>query len=168
MRIADALELASNRGLDLVMVADKVQPPVCRLMDYGKLQYEQKKKRRESSKASSSSVLKELSISLKIANHDLETKVKQAQNFLQKGHKVKFNLILKGREKSFASTLGVKQLEKVAQIFEGMAVVERRSDQLVGNRIFIILMPIKGKKPEKSDQTDKDKAGDNNAKDEDT
>lgn len=168
MRTAEALEMAHNRGVDLVMVADKAQPPVCRLMDYGKLQYEQKKKRRESSKVTSISVLKELSISLKIAIHDLETKVKQATAFMQKGHKVKFNLILKGREKSFASTLGVKQLDKVAKLFEGIAMVERKSDQLIGNRIFIILMPLKSKKVDKVEQIDKDKAGDSNAKDEDT
>lgn len=166
MRTAEALDLANNRGVDLVMVADKAQPPVCRLMDYGKLQYEQKKKRRESSKITSISVLKELSISLKIASHDLETKVKQAQSFLQKGHKVKFNLILKGREKSFASTLGIKQLDKVAQLFDGTAIVERKSEQLIGNRIFIILMPNKSKKVEKTELSDKDKAGDTNAKDE--
>ena len=171
MKTQEALELANNHGVDLVMVAEKASPPVCRLMDYGKLQYEQKKKRKESSKSSSVSVIKELSISLKISSHDIQTKVNQALKFLAKGHKVKFNLILKGREKSFANTLGSLQLDRVAKMFQDIALVERKSDQLIGNRIFVIIAPLKGKKIEIIESNldnIKAKAGELDAKDENT
>ena len=121
-------------------VAAQANPPVCRLMDYGKVLYELKKKQKEAHKHQKE--LKEISVSFKIGEHDLMVKVKKAKEFLSKGHKVKINLILRGREKAFASTRAMERLKEILALFEGEAKVEQMSKKLTGDRIFAILTPL--------------------------
>ncbi len=121
-------------------VAAQANPPVCRLMDYGKVLYELKKKQKEAHKHHKE--LKEISVSFKIGEHDLMVKVKKAKEFLSKGHKVKINLILRGREKAFANTRALERLKEILTRFEGEAKVEQMSKKLTGDRIFAILTPL--------------------------
>jgi translation initiation factor IF-3 len=138
----DALREAEEAGLDLVEVAGNEQPPVCKIMDYGKMAYQSKKKKAPTKGATE---LKEISFSMKISQHDIETKVKQARAFIDKGHKLRFNLILKGRERAYVDTNGKAQIKRLAELMKDVAVVEQMSDAMVGNRLFVIFAPAKTK-----------------------
>lgn len=96
--IADALRRAQEAGLDLVEVAADAKPPVCKIYDYKKVLYEKKKKVRESKKKTTQIQLKELKVRVAIDPHDLSIKLKHAREFLEKGDKVKFTILFRGRE----------------------------------------------------------------------
>jgi translation initiation factor IF-3 len=95
--IQEALDLARERGYDLIQVTEKLDPPVCKLGEYGKYIYQQEKKAKEAKKQDSSE-LKEIRLSYNISDHDIETRVKQAEKFLQKGNRLRVTLRLKGRQ----------------------------------------------------------------------
>jgi translation initiation factor IF-3 len=95
MSVSDALDRAGQKNLDLVEVAPQANPPVCKILDYGKMMYQQKKKPR--SKVASR---KEIRMGVRIENHDLQTKVKNAEKFISKGHEVLVTAVLKGRERA--------------------------------------------------------------------
>lgn len=97
-----ALKIAQEKGFDLIEVSAKSTPPVCRLADFGKLQYQKEKQARAQKAHQKKSGLKGIRIGLSTAKHDLELKAKQAEKFLQKGYKVRIEIILRGREKAFA------------------------------------------------------------------
>jgi len=99
MNIFDAIELAKSKGLDLIQVTEKVEPPVCKIADYGKYLYQQQKKERKTNKLGGGE-LKEIRLTFNISPHDVETKINQAKNFLSKGNKVKISMMLRGREKA--------------------------------------------------------------------
>jgi translation initiation factor IF-3 len=122
--VFQALHLAEEAGLDLVEVAPLAQPPVCRIMDYGKFKYQRKKRQQEARKRQIVVLLKEVKIRYKTDEHDLQTKVRQASEFLKEGHKVKFVMFFKGREIQFAA-LGQQVMEKVAADLLEFAVLER-------------------------------------------
>ncbi len=151
MTLKDALILAEDRELDLVEVAPNVEPPVCKLMDFGKLKYKQKKRQKESHRTQQ---LKEVTVSLKISSHDLETKANQMRKFLLQGHKVKLNVHMRGREKEYAGSLGMAQMDRVEELLKDVSQVERKSGNLVGNRIHMILAP--GKTGEMKNAKDED------------
>lgn len=138
----EAIKEAEEAGLDLVEVAGTVNPPVCRIMDYGKMAYQAKKKKTVSK---GSQDMKELSFSMKISEHDIETKVKRGREFIEKGHKLKLNLILRGRERSYAGTNGLAQIRRITQLLADVAAVEQMSDSMVGNRLYAVLVPLKVK-----------------------
>jgi len=140
MQIRDALALAEEKDLDLVEVAPNNDPPVCKLMDFGKLKYKLKKKAKDSHRTQQ---LKEITVSLKISGHDLQTKIRHILKFLQQGHKVKLNVHMRGREKEYASTLGKAMLDKVSAALADGAQIESVGTKLVGNRIHLILAPVK-------------------------
>ena len=96
----EALDLARSKGLDLVEVSPNARPPVCRITDYGKFQYIKTKQTRLASAKQKKVELKGVRIGLKTGRHDLDFKKKQTEKFLSKGHKVKIEMILKGREKA--------------------------------------------------------------------
>jgi len=122
MFTGDAIALARQRGLDLVEVAPNENPPVCKLMDYGKFRYEQTKKDRDSRKSQKQVVLKEVRFSPKIDDHDIETKAKMVRRFLEEGHKVKLTVRFKGREMAHTN-LGRDVLEQVRLMLgEGLIV----------------------------------------------
>lgn len=97
VELEKALFLARERHLDLIEVSANAQPPVCKITDFGKYQYQQSKKEKKGKRVD----VKAVRLTLNIASHDLEVKAKKAQRFLEEGHKVKVELVLKGREKVF-------------------------------------------------------------------
>ena len=100
MNIFSAIDLAKSKGLDLIQVTEKVDPPVCRIGDYGKYLYSTQKKERKIKANTKESKLKEIQLGFNISPHDIEIKAKQAEKFLKDGDKVKVGMILKGREKA--------------------------------------------------------------------
>jgi translation initiation factor IF-3 len=143
----EALSRTWEKGLDLVEVNPNESPPVCKMIDFGKLKYQERKKRTTSK--SGGGELKELGLSMKIGDHDLETKVNQAKKFLERGYKVRFNLLLRGREKSYHDTLAQALLDRIIQMLAEEGNVDSRSKGLVGNRLFVIITASrkKGGKP---------------------
>lgn len=97
---SQALKMAHEAGLDLIEIAPNVRPPVCRIMDFGKFQYQKSKQEREQRAKQKTVETKGVRISMRTGQHDLETKIKQVEKFLGKGNRVKIDMILKGREKS--------------------------------------------------------------------
>lgn len=108
----EALKIAEKQGLDLVLIAPDAKPPVCKIMDYGKFRYQQEKKQKEAKKKQKIIDVKEIKLSVKIAQNDINYKVKHAIEFLEEGKHVKFRVFLKGREMATPEA-GVVMLEKV-------------------------------------------------------
>jgi translation initiation factor IF-3 len=108
--LTEALQLAKDKDLDLVEVAAQAQPPVCKLMNYGKFLYTQSKQERLHKAKQKKSETKAIRLSLKIEKHDMEVKIKKIHQFLDQGHKVKLDLYLRGREKVFRDE-GLKKMQ---------------------------------------------------------
>lgn len=100
METAQALKIAKEKNLDLIEIAPNIRPPVCRIMDYGKYQYEKTKQERQKKVHQKKTEIKSLRISMRTGQHDVETKIKQVEKFLKQGHKVKIDVMLRGREKA--------------------------------------------------------------------
>lgn len=113
----EALKIAEKKGLDLVLIAPDAKPPVCKIMDYGKFRYQQEKKQKEAKKKQKVIDVKEIKLSVKIAQNDINYKVKHALEFLEEGKHVKFRVFLKGREMA-APEAGVVMLEKVWEMIK--------------------------------------------------
>ena len=109
---AQALALADEAGLDLVLIAADANPPVAKIMDYSKFKYQQEKKKKEAKKNQKIVVVKEIKLSVKIADNDINYKVKHAVEFLEEGNHVKFRVFLKGREMANPEA-GIEVLKKV-------------------------------------------------------
>ena len=137
----DALGRAREVGLDLVEVAPTSDPPVCRIMDYGKWQYQQKRRLRESHKKSQKHVatLKEIRLRPETDRHDLAIKVKHAREFLEKGHKVQFTVFFRGRQ-MLHKEHGYNILAEITASLEDLAKVERPS-RMSGRRMTLMLVP---------------------------
>ncbi|EAK0449675.1 translation initiation factor IF-3 [Campylobacter upsaliensis] len=116
----EALDIANRLGLDLVLIAPDAKPPVAKIMDYGKFRYQQEKKQKEAKKKQKVIDIKEIKLSVKIAQNDINYKVKHALEFLEQGKHVKFRVFLKGREMSNPEA-GVALLEKIWQSIEDKA-----------------------------------------------
>ena len=139
---AEALRLAREVGLDLVEVSPQADPPVCRIMDYGKWKYKQRKKEQKAH-AAPHQQLKELRIrSVKIDQHDQVTTLNKAKKFLEDGHKVQFNLMFRGREMHHVD-LGRQILDRFRHDLETLSKVEREP-RLEGKRMILILSPKRG------------------------
>jgi len=134
-----ALEIAAEKKLDLVKIAPKAKPPVCKIMDYGKYKYEQAKKEKEAKKKQKTITLKEVRLSLKIEDHDLNTKARNAIKFLENGDKVKVSLRFKGRELGHTE-LGVEVLNKFYSIVEEVGVMEKKP-KMEGRSMVMFLAP---------------------------
>lgn len=139
----DALEMARQRGLDLVEVAPNAMPPVCRLMDYGKFRYEQSRKERESRKNQHVVELKEVRIRPKIDDHDLETKGRQAAKFLDGGDKVKLTVLFRGREMAHPD-IGRGLLDQLAEQLRPHGNIEQ-PPRMEGRAMTMHLGPLKPK-----------------------
>lgn len=138
-----ALEMARDRGLDLVEVAPNAIPPVCRLMDYGKYRYEQSRKERESRKNQATVELKEVRIRPKIDDHDLETKGRQAAKFLNAGDKVKVSVLFRGREMAHPE-IGKGLLDQLGELLRPNGSIEQ-APKIEGRTMTMILAPLKQK-----------------------
>ncbi len=113
----DAMRAAFQAKLDLIQVTDKVDPPICKLIDYGKYAYQQGKKERKLAKPSKSGELKSIRLRFGISNHDIETRVKQAQKFFKQGAKVEVNMVLRGRENALFD-FAQKKIDKFLEIIK--------------------------------------------------
>ena len=144
---ADAIKLAQDNDVDLVEVASAAQPPVCRLMDYGKFKYEQAKKEREAHKKQTIVSVRQVRFRPKTGEHDLAFKTAQVEKLLSKGSKVKVLVLFRGREISHPQ-LGKELLDNVAKALADKAVVERPAS-IEGRSMSMILSPNQMKKPKK-------------------
>ena len=136
---SEALATAQEKGLDLVIISPNAEPPVCKMMDYGKFRFEKLKKDKENKKKQKQIALKELRIKPHIDEHDMNTKISQIKKFIEKEHKVKVSLRLLGREKAHADT-AIKVLDEIASHFEEIAVIERKYGREQVQK-FIMLSP---------------------------
>ena len=136
-----ALEIASKRELDLVLVSEKASPPVCRIMDYGKYKFEQEKKAKEAKKKSHQTEVKEVKMRYKIDKHDYDVRIGQAQRFLKSGDKVKCTVIFRGREIQH-SNLAETLLLKMANDLEEQSEVQQ-SPKREGRNMIMFLSPRK-------------------------
>lgn len=139
MSARDALNVAGDRGLDLVEVAPNAKPPVCRIMDYGKHRYEQSKREKAARRKQKVINVKEVRMSPKIADHDFQVKSRAAEKFLQAGDKVKVSIRFRGRE-IVHSDLARAKLEQLADQLKEVAVVER-PPKLEGRQMISVLAP---------------------------
>jgi translation initiation factor IF-3 len=147
--IADALERAQRQDLDLVEVAPQANPPVCRIMDYGKFRYEESQRLKESRKKTVQITMKEVKFRPKIGKGDFDTKVRHMHEFLEEGHKVKVTLQFRGREVAHPE-LGTKILNAVIEQLGPIAKVDSHA-RLEGRNMTMVLSPEK-KMPKKTDK----------------
>lgn len=145
--IADALERARAADLDLVEVAAQANPPVCRIMDYGKFRYEESQRLKESRKKTVQITMKEVKFKPKIGKADFDTKVRHMQQFLAEGHKVKVTLQFRGREVAHPE-LGRKILDAVIEQLGETARVDTHA-RLEGRNMTMVLSPEKKATPKK-------------------
>jgi translation initiation factor IF-3 len=134
--LPEALAMARERDLDLVEVAPMANPPVCRIMDYGKFKYEAAQKAKESRRKTTQISIKEMKYRVKIGKGDFDTKTKKVEHFLAEGHKVKLTIMFRGREVAHPE-LGMKILEGVAEATKHLAKVEA-SPRLDGNMTMVL------------------------------
>ena len=138
---ADAMKLADEMGLDLVLIAPDAKPPVAKIMDYGKFRYQQEKKKKEAKKNQKVIVIKEIKLSVKIAENDISYKVKHAREFLDEGNHVKFRVFLKGREMAHPES-GVEVLNKIWPKLEDIGVMDKEP-KLEGRYVNLLVLPKK-------------------------
>jgi translation initiation factor IF-3 len=132
-----ALATAGDFGLDLVEISPNANPPVCKIMDYGRYKYEQTKKKQEAKKKQTTFQVKEIKVRPKTGEHDLQTKLGQIRKFIEKKDKVKVTVIFRGREITL-SNLGREVLQRMAAELEDIAVVEQYP-KFEGRTMFMIL-----------------------------
>jgi len=143
--IEEAQRMAHEAELDLVEVAPNADPPVCRIMDFGKFVYERAKKEREARKAQTKIEVKEIRLRPKTNEHHLEFKVRDARRWLQEGNKVKVRIRFRGREISYPE-IALNDLKEVAEALSDVGVVEQ-APALEGRTMLMVLAP--GKAPKK-------------------
>lgn len=136
-----AMILALEEGLDLVLISDKSEPPVCKIIDYGKYKFSQEKKAKEAKKKQHNTILKEVKMRYKIEEHDYKVRINQALKFLQSGDKVKVTIILKGREIQHTN-LAIELLKKTANDLKDISNVQQLPTK-DGRSIIMILNPNK-------------------------
>lgn len=140
----DAMNTADELGLDLVLIAPDAKPPVAKIMDYGKFKYQQEKKLKEARKKQKVIVLKEIKLSVKIADNDINYKVKHAREFLEHGYHVKFRVFLKGREMAHPEA-GAEVLTRVWPMVEDIGKLEA-APKLEGRYVNMLVTPLKDHK----------------------
>ncbi|HEX8745672.1 MAG TPA: translation initiation factor IF-3 [Pyrinomonadaceae bacterium] len=143
MNTREAVIMARDKGLDLVEVAAQADPPVCRIIDYGKFQYEAKKKANEAKKKQVTITVKEVKFRPSTDEHDYDYRMKHAREWLQDGDKVKATIWFRGREMTHRE-LGARILEKLEQDLSDVGEVEARP-RMEGNQMFIIVAPKRHK-----------------------
>ncbi len=149
MDVRDAIRAAREKGLDLVEIAPNGDPPVCRIIDFGKFQYEAKKKANDAKKKQVTVTVKEVKFRPGTDEHDYSYRMKHAREWLQEGDKVKATIWFRGREMTHRE-LGSRILEKLEADLSDVGEVEARP-RMEGNQMFIILGPKRHKTPAKSE-----------------
>lgn len=135
----EAMRVAEESGVDLVEVAPEAKPPVCRILDYGKLKYKEQKKAAEARKKAATQAVKDLRVRYSTDKHDLETKVRNARTFLSEGDKVRFEMRFRGREVVYEK-LGREIFDQISAQLAEVGVVESLSP-LVGQKMILTLAP---------------------------
>lgn len=136
---SEALGMAREAGMDLVEVSPNAVPPVCRIMDYGKWLYLQKRKEKKSHKKQHMTVLKEVRLRPEIDQHDVDIKISRARKFLERGSKVQFTILFRGREMTHKEH-GYQLMDRILLSLEDLAKIERPS-KMAGRRMTMVLIP---------------------------
>ena len=139
--LREALEVAEEKGLDLVNISPNAQPPVCKVMNYGKYKYEQEKREKEAKSKQKVVELKTIRFGLNIGEHDVQYRAKQAREFLAKDNKVRANMRLYGRENAYTDK-GMETLKQFASLISDCSVIEKEPYK-EGKDINMILAPKK-------------------------
>ncbi|MBW4665339.1 MAG: translation initiation factor IF-3 [Chroococcus sp. CMT-3BRIN-NPC107] len=137
----EALTIAEERGLDLVLLSDKAEPPVCRIMDHGKYKFEQEKKAREARKKQHTADVKEVKMRYKIEEHDYKVRINQAERFLKDGDKVKATVMFRGREIQH-SDLAETLLKRMATDLQTFGEVQQ-APKKEGRNMMMLISPKK-------------------------
>jgi len=153
--MSEALRIADEQGFDLVEIAPNAEPPVCKIMDFGKFKYEQSMKDKLARKNQSKVEIKEMKFRPKVDKHDYETKKKHILRFLDGGAKVKVTIMFRGREMAHPE-LGLNILEKLAEELAELAIIETQP-KLEGRNMHMLISPLK-KKETKEQSTDESPA----------
>ena len=140
IKIDQAKEIANNAGFDLVEISSDSSPPVCKILDYGKFLYNIEKQEKLNKKKQHIVHVKEIRIRPNTGDHDLITKLKRGQKFLENGDKLKVTLMYRGREFHSRKEDGEQILNKVVEILKDISVVDKPAD-LQGRRISVVLSP---------------------------
>ena len=135
----EALIMAEAQGMDLVEIAPTAQPPVCRIMDYGKYKYEEEKKQKVARKHQTNTRVKEVQFHPNVGDHDYQTKVRHMRDFLQEGHRVKVGVFFRGRE-SAHQELGFDVMNRVLKDCQDLASAEQ-APKFLGRNLFMLLSP---------------------------
>lgn len=143
MPVRQALELAYQKGLDLVEVAPNADPPVCRIIDFGKFIYERARREREARKAQKTTDVKEIRLRPKTSEHDLSYKMRDARRFLERGDKVRLRVIFRGREIAHMD-IAREILMRLAEELKDVGVVEQHPS-LDGRTMALVLAPSKAR-----------------------
>ena len=155
--LPEALAIARDLDLDLVEVAPGANPPVCRIMDFGKHKFDEAQRAKESKRKAVHVGIKEMKYRPKIGPGDFDTKTRQVAKFLEEGHKVKITIMFRGRE-VFHPELGKKILDRIADQMEGLGKSES-VPRLDGRNMVMVLAPEKRAKPAGSSRSDGSKGG---------
>ncbi len=143
--LVEALRVAANADLDLVEVSPKSEPPVCRIMDFGKFKYQQSKKAHDAKKKQAVVHLKEVKLRAKTEEHDLEFKLRHIERFLKEGNKTKVTIIFRGREITH-SDLGKQMMGRIAEKAKEWGKIEQPA-KFEGRNYVMILAPLPSQKP---------------------
>ncbi len=135
----EALKMAEEKNLDLVCIAPKADPPVCRILDYGKYKYEQQKREKEAKKKQHTTQVKEIRLSTFIEDHDIMVKAKTGAKFLKEGNKLKVSLRFRGRERDYVSR-GQEVMERFAEAVSEVGVLEKKP-KFEGRSLTMVLSP---------------------------
>ncbi len=144
----EARKIAEDLGLDLIEVSPNAVPPVVKVIDYGKFKYEQQKKASEAKKKQAVVQLKEIQFRPNIEQHDLDTKIKKAEGFLQDGDKVKLVMQFKGREMAYKDA-GFEKFKGIIKVLEDYGAAIEADAKFMGNRVICIVAPTKKIPPKK-------------------
>ena len=154
MPISQALEMARRHDLDLVEVAPTANPPVCRMLDYGKYKYEQSKKEREQRRSQRVSLLREVRLRPKIDSHDFESKIRSVRKLLGEGDKVKVTVRFRGREITHPE-IAWGLLQRMTESLQGLAAIARQP-VIEGRSMTVILSPLAAQKAKPKEEATKE------------
>ena len=139
MSLEEALDLANERRLDLVNIAPNANPPVCKILDYGKYRYDLQKREKEARKKQKITQVKEIRLSIFIEDHDINVKANTASKFLKDGDKVKVSLRFRGREKDYASK-GLDVMRRFSELISEGGSIEKKPE-FEGRSLIMIIAP---------------------------
>jgi translation initiation factor IF-3 len=137
MNRADALKAAEEAGVDLVEISPNADPPVAKVVDWGKYQYQKMKEQQKNRKSSKASELKQMRLGLKIGANDLDIKLRKIRGFLAAGHKVKILIFFRGREMAHKE-LGYEMIDRIVGLLENEAILEQKP-QMAGRNLSIVV-----------------------------